>query len=57
MNMVREWSKCFKVFVSTQTDSTQTEEDTAKRLMNDANISESKVSGRTVGRFLNSKGY
>ena len=55
--MVREWSKCFKVFVSTQTDSTQTEEDTAKRLMNDANISESKVSGRTVGRFLNSKGY
>ena len=30
---------------------------TAKRLMNEANISESDVSVRTVGRFLNSKGY
>ena len=30
---------------------------TAKRLMNEANISESNVSVRTVARFLNSKGY
>ena len=30
---------------------------TAKRLMNEANISESDVSVRTVGRFLNNKGY
>ena len=30
---------------------------TGKRLMNEANISESNVSVRTVARFLNSKGY
>ena len=30
---------------------------TTKRLMNEANISESNVSVRTVARFLNSKGY
>ena len=30
---------------------------TAKRLMNEANISESNVSVSTVARFLNSKGY